>query len=505
MEQRIDYLISYCENIVSSEGETDIGVDDVILDMIANNYRFKGIANEEVVKLCESLCKGKTKQVLFLYSLILDLVKCDYCFNKNAEYAFTNRNKLNIEEQYFLYSQIIARGFRDNYVLPDCYSTWLLEMSSWYVDCFKDILQPIKYTGRNKNLIIVITSQFLDRGHAPSDIALNICKNIMDLKKNVILINIADLLSMTGSFQYLCISPNYLEKYSDMEYIEYAGTQIPFFQCNQGMPNMEMLEFLIIEIRRIKPEIIISVGEDIFSNIIDDMIPCCSIPMSNQLSRNFTKYLVHYNDLTNEDYRWASSYGYVMENLIQTDLPFRVEDSIGITRSDIGVSEDDFCIALIGNRLEAELTEDFKQCLERLINSYPSIRFIVVGKIENKDLLPGEFICIGYTKKLMAICRIIDVFLNPPRQGGGISAVYALSVGKPVISLKYGDVYKNCGEEFGVDDFDEMYNLIVRYMEDENFYKKMSRLAIKKAESYINSYDSIQKLVSILETREAQE
>ena len=61
MEQRIDYLISYCENIVSSEGETDIGVDDVILDMIANNYRFKGIANEEVVKLCESLCKGKAK------------------------------------------------------------------------------------------------------------------------------------------------------------------------------------------------------------------------------------------------------------------------------------------------------------------------------------------------------------------------------------------------------------------------------------------------------------
>ena len=58
----------------------------------------------------------------------------------------------------------------------------------------------------------------------------------------------------------------------------------------------------------------------------------------------------------------------------------------------------------------------------------------------------------------------------------------ALSKGIPVVTTEFGDVYTNAGEEFVVEDYEEMLQTILRYVEDKEFYEEMS----KKARARVN-------------------
>jgi predicted glycosyltransferase len=60
---------------------------------------------------------------------------------------------------------------------------------------------------------------------------------------------------------------------------------------------------------------------------------------------------------------------------------------------------------------------------------------------------------------------------------GGTSAQEAMLKGVPVVTCRTGDVYANCHDDFAVDDYDEMINVIERYVNDIDYYKEQSEKA----------------------------
>ena len=109
---------------------------------------------------------------------------------------------------------------------------------------------------------------------------------------------------------------------------------------------------------------------------------------------------------------------------------------------------------------------------------------------------------IEYTDKLLAVCDLTDLYINPPRKGGGTSAIYAMAAGKPVVTLKYRDVYENCGEEFSADNIEMMREQIIRYKEDDKYYSMMSQVARGRADLYTNMEKTILEMVENYEKRE---
>jgi len=89
---------------------------------------------------------------------------------------------------------------------------------------------------------------------------------------------------------------------------------------------------------------------------------------------------------------------------------------------------------------------------------------------------------LGLQEDMLAISEICDLYINPPRNGGGSSIAEALSKGKPAVTLNYGDCSIAAGEEFCVKDLEEMKNTIIKYITDNDFYKKMSEKALKRNE-----------------------
>lgn len=502
-------FVSYAKRIIESDQKVSVLKNDQEIDELISG----GIYEEELTKAeLEQMtffaeCCSDTEKVAFLFFILLDLINSKYCFKCFAEYVYMHRNQYSIYTQYFLYAQILDMAARDGYVVPDDYALWIFEMSKWYIDLFQEELSPIAYKDRKKDLVLVITSQFLGIRHSATKLTLDVCRGIILSGRSLLLINLADALSLTGGIPYWNVQANYVQEYSKTRNFIYEDVNIPFAQCDRGMPNKGMMKDLICELRELKPEIIISIGEDIFSNVIDEMIPVCSIPLQAKLSRNFTKYLVHYNDLTLEETEWIKDFGYQDNNLIRIKLPFRIDYSNGMKRADLGIPEDAFCIVAIGNRLDSELTEDLLIELDKFIKETGAF-FLVIGKMDcqtkfrNYANVLNRCGHLEYTQKLLAVCKLTDLYLNPPREGGGTSALYAMSAGKPIVSLNYGDVYKNCGEEFSVQSISEMFLRIKKYMEDSTYYSKMSELALRRAQEYEDVEKNIEKLMNTLEIRE---
>lgn len=157
---------------------------------------------------------------------------------------------------------------------------------------------------------------------------------------------------------------------------------------------------------------------------------------------------------------------------------------------------------MIGNRLENECSDKFYDVISQVVQN-ADIYVIFIGK--NTETLPdlaiknasmqNKYRFTGYVDELMEYLTLIDLFVDPPRRGGGNGAAMAMSIGKPVITLAEGDVATVAGDKFIVNSLDQFAETIVRYKNDENFYKEQSKSAIERINEQTTSEEELADLI----------
>ena len=131
-------------------------------------------------------------------------------------------------------------------------------------------------------------------------------------------------------------------------------------------------------------------------------------------------------------------------------------------------------LAIVGNRLDEEITDAFALELTDLLSVVPQAFLAFVGTFPGYARLaqrhPDTRDAIGLpglsdrTSRLStnAVMRI----LNPPRYGAGSSAAFALAMGLPVLTRANGDVANIAGPRFVFDSFDEITRFVARSLID---------------------------------------
>ena len=157
------------------------------------------------------------------------------------------------------------------------------------------------------------------------------------------------------------------------------------------------------------------------------------------------------------------------------------------TRKELGLPEDGFLVAVVGNRLDSEIDEAFLWLMHRILSENMKINFVIIGNIKMQlsnffeKELQSRIHCLGYCKKLLNVYRVLDLYVNPKRMGGGWSSAIALKAGLPVVTLAECDVAYNVGPQFEVSDYEEMYRTVMQYAKDEQFYKRQKEYALSLA------------------------
>ncbi|MBE5859765.1 MAG: glycosyltransferase family 4 protein [Butyrivibrio sp.] len=418
------------------------------------------------------------------------------------------------KQKYTLWA--ICRAFM--FLMPTTYSKEsykkYLEVYLEIADEYKKAIQfenrAISYNERNHDFVIFITAQFIDFVHGPTKSCFFRAKALnMVGKKQVMIINTNDLLPKTeGLPLFWQDSHNSNDELDEIDYLNDGEVKIPFFQIpSVNEADVNSIEVVLKTIEELKPEYIVNIGGfNITASLANDMIPVMLVGMApGQLQYDGTDYFTcSLSDLANaKDY--ARYLGAKEDSLIPSvftsDFKMQREKH---TREEFGIPSDSIVACIVGSRLDVEVDRTFIDFL----CSLDDIVVLFMGRFHKYDRLcleNEEFKqisqCMGFVNDILSYMDLCDIYINPRRLGGGTSAVEAMSKGVIPVTLDYGDVSYNVGDEFTVNSYAEMRERISKFAADKEYRSEMSKKAIKRAEYLCDTKNRFIETTNELEKR----
>jgi glycosyltransferase involved in cell wall biosynthesis len=212
---------------------------------------------------------------------------------------------------------------------------------------------------------------------------------------------------------------------------------------------------------------------DIYRNMVTELFMGCTDGYACSAAQVLVSYMQSDSEDVKESIRYAKECGQKLHT-IRIVTPFEREN-MSLTRKELGIPENSFALCIVGNRLDGELSAEFIGMLDALLDMSDKYHIVLVGECR-KSLLgrldADRYTMLGFRKDLLDVIAMTDLFVNPPRQGGGGGAGRAFAVGVPVVTFSNCDVSNVTGPDFCCQNLSQMQEQITRYHEDREFYKK---------------------------------
>lgn len=461
----------------------------------------------EKIKLVNELSKKEVEDLMEMISFVLADNHVDKQLKSKALtvlYDIAYRSDTLFEELWQIYWIITNQLFTNSNIalLKGNVDELYNHIFSSLQEYLKLDYPYIKSNERNKEVIVIITSQFLGFNHSPTKRVLDYSYAIQrELKKKVFIINDSGFNFYRSRHLRNTFSPNFMGEYSHIDKMYYKDEEFAFYQVDSQMPNINIIENLIKVIYEIAPLFIFNIGaSSLVTDLCSTFITTASLPCSYDIPVSRSKYLLVGRKLNRND---GGRIRRIEPNqrIIETEINYVMSESIECyNRAQFGLSEDSFVISIIGNRLDDEISIEFLKLLNKIVSA-TNVELLFIGEINDIDRIKNDIIhkerihFTGYISEASEALKISDIYLNPERNGGGRSSFEALHYGVPVITLEVGDVYYTSGKEFSVSNYDEMYNLISKYYIDSIFYQEMKKKSINRARKISNIAETQKKMI----------
>ncbi|MEM7569631.1 MAG: glycosyltransferase [Pseudomonadota bacterium] len=248
---------------------------------------------------------------------------------------------------------------------------------------------------------------------------------------------------------------------SERSCVTHGGQEFPFKHNPHEIVSAKSFAWMSAVLRDFRPNGIVTLGPG--NVVLEAMVSgprCLALPHVNEVPLSAMHNLAVTEPPSPLGMRLLGRAGVPASQLTQFPPAYRLPvHSASVDRESLGVAQDAFVFAIVGMRLENDLTPAFLAMLADIAAQVPSAHFLLVGPLANTDIvtqaagdLAPRTTILGVRPDVLDILQVCDAYLNPPRQGGGTSAAWALSQGLPVVTLRDGDVAGISGEDFCVDD-----------------------------------------------------
>lgn len=405
---------------------------------------------------------------------------------------------LPLSQKYMVYSQLVRAGFVGKSQGIDTYPLFVVICDEFAL-AHSVIGQVAHLTAdANEDVVFVLTNLFVGSSHGPTLTTLNYASALRRMGKHPIVISTTCVPKVT-MYKYPLPAPVFfgnvraeyfknntlfnIDHKTETELpgrvmVECWGEQFDFVQL-APMDDPEHLQELIQLVNSLNPRYILGVGA---MNPVLELIaaerPVLNIPCVTSLVTTPHSVPVLHRELTKSDELRLQHIDYKKPVLISR-LPFRLRENKGLRTSSIGDRALNFVV--VGHRLEQEIKADFIQTLVTLKTNFPQAAFVFIGP-DNLPALPAMIQqCSYFTGMVSNAIELIGschFMLNPKRQGGGTSAIEAMSLGIPVLTEPFGDVYQYIGDAFVCCNDEERVEFIRTYLNESecrSFYDEHCR------------------------------
>ena len=299
-------------------------------------------AGNELVRSTEGLWRdilGKIKKMIYAelpleypnvaiwwYSVLMGMDKDESFFLEFVSYVRKTRMAFSVNTQYYLFYQLSTLLFRFKELdgkSKEVLWKYYKEIVDEYAEHVSPaLLEEIPIQNRNKDVVVVITEQFIAIQHGPTKTALDRCKALVaPMGKEVLLINDAEVLSQVDSIPfYDMLIGTYLPEIREETVQHWEGVTIPYYQCENNMPNFPEVENLLRRIRALAPERIIAIGKGgILANLAGRMVPMLTIGLcTSDLEYTTGTYQTLGRRLNESDLALLDKVGYTRDHVIES-------------------------------------------------------------------------------------------------------------------------------------------------------------------------------------------
>lgn len=358
---------------------------------------------------------------------------------------------------------------------------------------------PLTRAERERDLVLVITGQFMQGMHQPSlDILDFLSTLVLRLGRRVALINTADgpasahlpfLGGMVGSAE---------AELQGLDSLSVNGLPVPFLHLPPGFTGPTLAASTLAHIRALRPDMVLAFGTmNPVADLCRDLLDVVAIPFGSYMPLAEPGFLALPRPLLPGDAPALAMGGLTPERVIPIQYSYAPPPARQTrSRTDLGVPADAILTLIIGLRLVQEVTPAFAEALDQAIQQEPRLFFLFVGPLDGDDwaarlpFLAARSRRHGYDEDVMSILPLADLYLNPPRLGGGSSAAFALSCGVPALGLPLGDVATVIGADFQLADYSHLPPFAHRWADDPA-WRKAQRLKAKARFSEISSRETM--------------
>lgn len=366
------------------------------------------------------------------------------------------------------------------------------------IERYKELL-PMEYAynqleKRNQNRIVIVTGQILSALHAPSKIVMDVSYVLQKYMGYELLLFICpcDRYLPEGLWFRPCYE-NSNKKFTNFPVrIQVSDIILKGYQINMGESCGIEYNMMLDIIHSWNPLFVLdfATGNPIVEKV-RDFTTLVSMPVSIECPISEAQILIRLDKCENElEEEYKENIGKKQVQLFMEErFPVVVEEgNSAYIRSELGLSEEKFLIAIVGNRLDLEIDLEFVLLIKKILKEVSNVQFAIIGETKafNEYFKEEEFEerikYLGFCNDLQGVYKVIDLYLNPRRNGGGFSSAMALMAGVPVITLPKCDVAYNCGKEFIVQNYEEMIEAVYKCVNEKEFYIQKKECAKKYRE-----------------------
>ena len=490
-------LIKYVQNDENREDTINIlkGIRNLYGDIQNKNSLWNTM---------DEMCAGISREYFILLEYIFAATHDENIIKKQLKLLIEGINKEEIDLFFAIFYkwQITSRIFM-SYNFKSMYSERRNLQRTLANKLYKLLDIDFPFIDKpNDNRIVIVSTQLIGMKHGPSRNIMDYCYTIQKkLNKEVLLLITYEMpvdRNVTGEYEALGIEYRYFHHNKDIDgefTVKYQDEVFRGYQCYITKNNISKIQTIIRIIYDWQPFLIYNIGGD---NLIADIcstftmgvcIPCAyRFPISEQ------QYLILPRDIEDSDKEIVNYIHERKQSIIESIYVYKLDEPITLhKREDYGYLKDEFIIAVVGTRLDHEIDTEFAKILNTILEIDKKIRIVFMGLFDNltdrrKDIGYSDRVdFLGMQDDLRGAFSIVDLYLNPPRKGGGTSAVEAMSEGIPIITLPNCDVSYASANQFNCASIEEMPVLVERYKNDVKFYNAQSKKALYQAEKLINT------------------
>ncbi len=409
-----------------------------------------------------------TGDTVLLNSVLFQLTGDLYHYERILHYLLLGGDRVGPELMHYTYWCMARQLFLGAASPEKAASFGPCDLFRFYEELVRAVMRrwgivPPRHVPRDGPIrkVAVLTNQFTNNQHQPSRDCFDYASRLQDeFGLDVAIINCN---TMPLRVENLFIPPMSAELATDLEgvlAIRMFGRAVKMASFTGRAFSKEKLATIVESIDGYDPDLLVCFGG---ANVVGDLFaeadarPVVCLPTTSGMTISLAHLVLGYEEGNHTDHMPALYRAPFARRFRPFTLGFSPPPTAG-DAGDFGLSGAPFVFAVVGTRLDLEVTAEFLEIADDILDRCPGAFVAFAGAAQQ---LPGRIAvarnaarmrCLGHLTDIRSFYRRCHAYLNPSRQGGGGSAAYAIAEELPVVTLAWGDVASVAGEGIPVPD-----------------------------------------------------